>query len=45
MRFEVFTAVKMQIVAFWLVTLYSFVGIYQHFGGTYHHLQGRSELR
>jgi hypothetical protein len=44
MKFEIFTAVKMWIVVFWVVTLYSIVGDYQHFRGTYNlHFQGRSE--
>jgi hypothetical protein len=32
MRFEVFPAVKMWIMIFWVVTLCSLVGCYQHFG-------------
>jgi hypothetical protein len=40
-RFEVFTAVKIQIVVFWVVTPYSDVVGYQHFGGPYSlHLRG-----
>jgi hypothetical protein len=43
MRFEVFTAVKMWIVVFRVMTVHSFVGGYQSFRGTYHlYLQGGS---
>jgi hypothetical protein len=34
MRFEVFTAVKMWIVGYWIVTPCSLVGGYQRFGGS-----------
>jgi hypothetical protein len=41
MRHEVFTAVKIRIVVFWVMMSHSLVGGYQCFGGTYHfHLQG-----
>jgi hypothetical protein len=41
MRFDVFSAVRVQIVVFWVVTLYDIVGGYQSFGRIYcHHLQG-----
>jgi hypothetical protein len=44
MRFYIFTAVKMWIVVFWVVTLHSIVGDYQNFRGTYNlYLQGRNE--
>jgi hypothetical protein len=44
-RSEVFTAVEIMIVVFWVMTLWNFVGDYQPFGWTYClHLHGRIGL-
>jgi hypothetical protein len=43
MRFEFFMIIKIKILVFLIMTLYSFFGGYQYFSGTFHfHLQERS---
>jgi hypothetical protein len=45
MRFEVFTAMKMPMLIFWVVTPCELVGRYQRFGGTYClHLEGYIQI-
>jgi hypothetical protein len=45
MIFDVFNAVKMRILFFWVITPYSLAGGYQRFGGTYClRLQGEDML-
>jgi hypothetical protein len=45
MRFEIFTAMKIWIVVFWVVTLCSLGDGYQRFGGVYRlHLQGTIKM-